>query len=78
MKATICAMLSEHTAKMDADIQRAVEEACSPENVLAVVQSAAAQAVQQALREEVEAFFKYGAGRRALKQAVEEQLSERK
>ena len=74
MKDAICVSLSEYAAKMDADIQRAVEQMCRPEVLVDVIQSAAAKAINEAVRQEIDSFFRYGGGRRAIKDAVERQL----
>lgn len=71
MRHTMLTALTEHAAKMDYSIQRAVEAYCTPENIDAVVSNAARAALDDAVREEVRAFFRAGrAGRLAVREAV--------
>ncbi|MBN3839317.1 hypothetical protein [Burkholderia sp. Ac-20349] len=74
MTHTLKRMLSEHAAQMDADIQAAVEGYCTPENLAHVVKTAARQALDSAIREEVDRFFRYGTGRKAVAAAVKESI----
>lgn len=77
MKHSMILALSEHAAKMDASIQRAVEDFCTPENIDAVVRATAKEALDMAVREEVRNFFGYGkAGRAAVREAVQHWLNE--
>ena len=77
MRHTIVAAFAEYAIRMDADIQAAVEEICTPEHVTAIVQAAAKQAIEAQIKLEVDAFFRYGEGRAAIKSAVNAQLSHR-
>jgi hypothetical protein len=74
MKHGILVALSEYAAKVDADIQAAVERYCQPENIARVVQAAAERSIDIAIKEEIDRFFRFGDGRRAISAAVEEQL----
>lgn len=74
MKAGILQTLSDYTARMDADIQAAVEAYCTPENITSIVQKAAADAIDEAIKSDVRHFFLYGDGRKFVKDAVNEQL----
>lgn len=68
------AALTEHQAKMDQDIQAAVEACCQPENIERIVRQAAEAALDNAIKEEVKAFFTYGNGRKAVAAAVKESI----
>ncbi|HDR9163648.1 TPA: hypothetical protein QDB28_004052 [Burkholderia vietnamiensis] len=74
MRHTLSRVLSDHAAQMDANIQAAVEAYCTPENLAHVVKTAARQALDSAIREEVDRFFRYGAGRKAVAAAVKESI----
>ena len=74
MKHSIMVALTEHQAQMDEDIQKAVEAYCTDENISRVVRAAATAEMEQAIKEEVGAFFKYGDGRKAVRAAVRDGL----
>jgi hypothetical protein len=79
MKYSICTALTQHAAQMDADIQAAVDAYCTPENIAAVVRTAARDALDRAIKAEVAAFFDYGApGRKVVAAAVKESLLKEK
>jgi len=70
MKHTITHALMEHQTQMDEDIQKAVEDYCSEENISRVITQACRAELEQAIKEEVSSFFRYGDGRKAIKAAV--------
>jgi len=72
MKMTISAAISEHAMQIEQDISRAVEDYCTPENISFVVRQAATNQLNHAIKEEVERFFKFGEGRKAVAEAVRE------
>ena len=74
MKHTICTALAEHSAKMDSDIQKAIEDFCTEENIDRVIREATYKILDCTIREEVEAFFRYGPGRNVIAAAVKEKL----
>jgi hypothetical protein len=75
MKASILAAFTAHVASLDADIQAAVDDFCRPANIAAVVTEHVNAVIAQAVREEVERFYRYGEGRRAVARAVAEALT---
>lgn len=77
MKHSISAALLEHQAKMDADVIAAVEAYCQPENISYIIHEASRTALDNAIREEVKAFFWLGEGRKAVAEAVKETLLKR-
>ncbi len=77
MKRSIVTALVEHQAKMDADVAAAVEAYCQPENISRIIHEAARTALDNAIREEVKAFFLLGEGRKAVAEAVKEALLKR-
>lgn len=78
MKHSMVHACSVYLAKMDAQIQDAVEKACTVENITRIVETAADEAISKAIREEIDSYFRFGDGRRAIKEVVEKQLSQRK
>lgn len=78
IKYTVVRALTEHAAQMDADIQAAVEEYCTPQNLQSIVRTAAHDALRAAIEEEVKAFFTYGDGRKAVAAAVKESILQNK
>lgn len=71
MKHTMKMMLGEHTARLDKSIQQAVEDFCTEDNIGRIVEEAARDALNAAVKEEVRRFFGYGEnGRLAVREAV--------
>ncbi len=72
MKYTVVTALQQHAALMDSSIQAAVESYCTPENIDAVVQEAAKQALDAAVKQEVRDYFwRWNAnGRMAVREAA--------
>lgn len=74
MQHSISVALAEHQLQMDADVQQAIKEYCNPENIRNVIMRASSLAINNAITQEVEKFFSYGNGRRAIAAAVEKTL----
>lgn len=70
MTHSIILRLSEYEAERDAQIRAAVEAACTPENLARVVADAVRVALDKVVRDEVDQFFRYGAGRKVVREAV--------
>ena len=75
MKHAILHAFTEHTLKVDADVKRAVENFCRPENVSAIVKDAVDSSLKEAIYSEIENFYRYGAGRAHVAEAVRKRLS---
>lgn len=75
MKHSILCALSEYAEKMDKDIRSAVEIACDPENVKCIIAQAVAKEMKSAIDSEIRAFFSGGAGREAIRDAVDAKLT---
>jgi hypothetical protein len=75
MKHSVAVALTEYAARMDADVQAAIERACEPHRLVEAIQVAASKAIDDTIKSEIDTFFRYGDGRRAIKAAVEAQLS---
>ena len=74
MKHTLMTALLEHQAQLDADVKAAIDEYCTPENIGKVIRNAAHNALDYAIKEEVEKFLRYGDGRKAVAAAVRESI----
>ena len=78
MRHTVCTALTQHTAVLDENIQKAVEEFCRPESLDALVRKIALQEINSAVSEEIQNFFRWsGNGRKAIKEAVIKAMDER-
>lgn len=77
MKQTVFRALTQHAAAMDSSVQAAIEAYCTPENIDAVVRTAATAALDAAVKEEVRDFFQSSQpGRQAVREAVIEYLND--
>jgi len=78
MRHTVMACLSEYAAKMDADVQNAVAEAITPENIGRIIRESAAREVKSAIESEIHRFFSYDpVGATFIREAVNVELRER-
>lgn len=66
---------SQHLLDMDKMFQHAIEQACRPENVQAVLEDAAQRFFQEAVQQEVQGFFRHGPGREEVRQMVARALT---
>ena len=76
MKYSILTAMSEHLLQMDQDIQSAVDAACTPEKITAIVFDTASREIKAAIENEIRSFYAYGEGRKAIADAVRKQLGE--
>ena len=74
MKLAIQTALSEAVAAQDEDIQKAIELALSKENLQNTIEATVLRAVKESLQTEIESYFKYGNGRKAIKELVSKNL----
>jgi hypothetical protein len=74
MKRTMVTALAQHQKLMDQDIQDAVNSYCTPENIKRVIHEAAFRALDHAIKEEVDKFFRYGEGRKQIAEVIKEKL----
>ena len=77
MKASVLHAFSQYEAQLAQELREAVERFCTPENIQAVVDREVRTAIGDAVREEVDRFYRTGAGRQVVRQAVEQQLRDR-
>lgn len=66
--------LHEHMMQIDSDVQNAIKEFCTPEHIQDLVSECAEREIEAALKEEIASFFKYGDGRKLIKEIVESQV----
>lgn len=76
LKASIIAAFTEEAVRLDADIRAAVEAYCTPENISRVLDSAVRDTLDRAIKDEVESFYRYGAGKSIVRDAVVKRLSD--
>ena len=68
--------LSEHILAVDRNVQEAIENYCTEDNLKKVIEGEVKSCLDDAVKEEVRAFFSHsGAGRKAVKEAVLEYLT---
>ena len=77
MKHAIMVAVSEHQVKMDSDMRAAIDAYCTPENIARIIHEAAWRALDAAIKEEVDTFFRRGDGRKAVAAAVREAILKR-
>ncbi len=65
---------SEHLVGMDEAFEEAINKACQPEIVQALLDEAAKTYFRQALDEEVKAYLLYGEGRKLVKKQVQNRM----
>ncbi len=77
MRHTMVRALSEYHAQFDKNIQNAVEEYCSDDNLAKIIDKEVRESMDRAVREEVSEFFKgTRAGRLAIREAVIKYLND--
>jgi len=75
MKAQVLHAFSGYEAQLADDLRAAVDAFCTPENIRAVVDREVATAITAAVRDEVDRFYRTGAGRAVIAAAVADKLS---
>jgi hypothetical protein len=75
MRHTMQQAFSQHLLDMDKMFQHAIEQACRPENVQAVLQDAAERFLREAVDQDVRGFFAHGPGREEVRQMVARALT---
>jgi len=74
MRQCLLHAFSEELVKLDQQFRVAVEDACQPEKVQAVLTEAANKYMKQALEEETKSYFMYGDGQKSIAAKVKEKL----
>lgn len=75
MKHSIETAISQHLTSMDADIQRAIDEICTPQYVAKAIQEEAEKVIAQTIKDQIANYYKYGDGAKVIKEVVNESLS---
>jgi len=70
MRQTLNVMLVQHAEMINSEIQAAVDKFCTPENLQHVVDEQVGSMIKWAVKGEIEDYFRYGAGRKAVREAV--------
>lgn len=76
LRMSVLTALSEYSVQMDADLAAAIDAYCTPENIRAIIDGYVQKTIDQAVREEVDRFFRYGKGRAAVRRAVDEAMAD--
>jgi hypothetical protein len=74
MRAEVLHALLSYEAELAEETRKAVEAFCTPENIQRVMQQHVHAVLSQAVRDEVEAYYRRGDGRAAVQLAVQEAL----
>jgi hypothetical protein len=72
---SIVQAFSEYAAQRDEMLVAAVNDYCTPENLRAVVAENVRSVLDAVIREEVERYYRHGAGRKVVRDEVERLLS---
>lgn len=76
LKRTMAAHLASYSAELNDELQKAVTNYCTTDNLQGVVQVAAKRMLDQVMQEELSRFFSEGgAGRQAIRDAIKSTLS---
>lgn len=78
MKGSILKAFSELELQLDEDIRAAVEAYCTPENVAAIINREVQTAIDAAVKQEVDNFYRYGEGRQIIRKVIQERLDGRR
>ena len=74
MKFAILKGLAEYATDLSEEIKSAVERFCTPANIQSVIDREVHTVISRAIGEEVDRFYRTGAGRAVIRQAVDERL----
>lgn len=77
MRHALQVALTEHSATMDADMQHAIEQFCTSENIHQIIHETASRVLADIIQEEVKNFFRFGDGRGAVADAIKKKLLNR-
>ena len=65
---------SDHLVNLSADFKVAIEAACSPDKVQALLTEAAARYLNEAIQTETKSFFLYGEGRKLVAEHIKQRF----
>lgn len=75
MRERLKAAIMDRSEEFKDMINEAINNACTVENVKAVLDSTASTEMRNVIREEVERFYRWGEGRIVIREAIEKHLS---
>lgn len=76
MKFGIVQALNKHVLNIDAEVQKAIDEFATEQNLSAIVRNITHQEIRAAVNDEIQRFFRYSdKGRAAIREAVNEHLN---
>lgn len=67
---------SEHQARVDDQVNAAIDAFCTPENLARVIDEEVNRVLKEAIQGAIKSFFTYGEGRDVIRAAVNERLRE--
>ena len=67
---TVTQALTEYHAQIAAEIQAAVADYCAPDHIRQIIQEKSRLIIQDLVRDHVEQYFRYGAGKTRITEAV--------
>jgi hypothetical protein len=70
MKHAMLHAFADYQIHIDETLRNAVEAFCQPDNIERIVTKQVSDSLEQAIRDEVDNFFRWGKGRAAIKAAV--------
>lgn len=77
MKETIRFAMTQQMARIDTDINAAIDRYCTSENLQALIDDTVRQSVNQAVKEEIQSLFRFnGHGRMAINDAIKKYADE--
>lgn len=76
MKQTLNVMLSHQAALLSEEMQAAVDSFCEPERIRKLVEETAHRELEAIVKDEIASFFRYGAGRRTIRDSIQRKLNE--
>jgi hypothetical protein len=76
MRQTMLMHLSEHAAKVDADLRAAVDKFLAEGHVTRIINETAAAQLTRTIEEETRKFFSYGEGGRIIREVVNDALTQ--
>jgi hypothetical protein len=75
IRTSVGVMLSKYALEMDQQIQDAVDNFCKSDVIERIITETTNTAIKATIESEIGDFFRYGNGRKAIKEAVQNQLN---
>lgn len=74
MRMAVSRALLNQQETINAEMQAAIDAYCTSDAITAAIRQTATRAIDVALREEIEAFFRHGEGRKIVREAIADRL----